>query len=114
MLDTVRGYHIAPSQASCIILRNGACTTGRNVEFLGLLDDAVDTESKAKLLGCLVRADKASLTAIGRDEACMEAFESWLEELAPDRPAFHVLELLLKVGSVHARLCLCRAHSRHT
>ena len=76
---------------------------GRNVDFLRLLDEAVEPEARAKLLGCLLRADKAGVAAIGRDESCMEAFASWLEELIPHRTSFHVLELLLKVISY----CAC-------
>ena len=71
---------------------------GRNVDFLALLDEATDNESKAKLLGSLVRADKTAVVAIGRDESCMQAFSGWLEELIPQRRSFYVLELLLKVG----------------
>ena len=69
------------------------------MDFLALLDEATDNESKAKLLGSLVRADKTAVAAIGRDESCMQTFSSWIEELVPDRSSFHVLELLLKVAS---------------
>ena len=64
--------------------------------MLELLDGAQDPEARAKLLSSLVRADKAGLAAIARDEACMQTFHMWLRDLIADKPAFHVLELLLK------------------
>ena len=79
------------------MLCNKSLLVGRNVDFLALVDEASDNESKAKLLGSLVRADKTAVAAIGRDESCMQAFSSWLEALIPERSSFQVLELLLKV-----------------
>ncbi len=67
------------------------------MDLLALLDEATDAESKSKVLGSLIRADKTAVAAIGRDESCMQALAGWLEELASDRASFHVLELLCKV-----------------
>ena len=64
--------------------------------MLELLDGAQDPEARAKLLSSLARADKAGLAAVARDEACMQTLHTWLCDLTADKPAFHVLELLLK------------------
>ena len=67
------------------------------MQFLSLLDEATEPETRARMLTYILRADKNGLHAIAKDESCVSVLASWIKDLAEDYQAFHILEQLIKV-----------------